>query len=394
MLPSINEPAVFEDNNLNHNNTLQLLLFVDDRLSSQKNIEQIKAYLDNLTKDYQFQLVQLEVIEIGKHPDLVEHFKLVATPALVKINPPPRQTLAGSNLTAQLQKWWSRWQNALQTRQHNGQQEVGSQASILQTCLPSSELIRMSDEIFRLKQEIEELKKQLQFKDQILAMLAHELRSPLTVASIALETIELAKNEQNSQSTAELQDQLYQQAKKQFVIMNKMITDLLETSKTMSSQLSISPEQLPLSALSEEILTNLQTKFKDKNQQLIQDIPQDLPLVYADGELIRQVIVNLLENAIKYTPARGQITLSIIHRTTQKVQVSVYDTGPGIPEEKRERIFDGHFRLKRDEATEGYGLGLALCRKIVNAHYGQIWVENNQHQGQGSCFHFTLPVYR
>ncbi len=381
---------MFGEDNLSKN-ALQLLLFADDRPSSQKNIEEIKAYLDSLNKDYQF---QLEVIEMGKNPHLVEHFKLVATPALVKINPPPRHILAGSDLTAQLQKWWSRWQNALEELQNNSQPEVDAEASILQTCLPSSEFIRLSDEVFGLKQELEELKKKLQFKDQILAMLAHDLRSPLTVASIALETIELAKNEPNSQSTEELQAQLYQQVKKQFVIMNKMITDLLQTSKTMSSQLSISPIDLYLPDLCEEILMSLKTKFKEKNQELIQDIPQDLPLVYADRELIRQLIVNLLENAIKYTPAGGKITLSIIHRTTQKIQVSIYDTGPGIPEEKKERIFDGHFRLQRDRATEGYGIGLALCRKVVNAHYGQIWVENNQHQGKGSCFHFTLPAYR
>ena len=119
---------------------------------------------------------------------------------------------------------------------------------------------------------------------------------------------------------------------------------------------------------------------------------QDVPAVYADEELIRQVIVNLLDNAVKYTPEGGKVTMSILHRTTQKVQVSICDTGPGIPEEKRERIFEGHFRLQRDQGKEGYGLGLSLCRKIIRVHYGQIWVDSVL--GQGSCFHFTLPVYR
>ncbi|MFN7257382.1 MAG: ATP-binding protein, partial [Microcystis sp.] len=122
------------------------------------------------------------------------------------------------------------------------------------------------------------------------------------------------------------------------------------------------------------------------------DIPQDLPPVYADEELIRQVIINLLENGIKYTPAGGEITLSVLHRTTQKVQVSISDTGPGIPEEKQEHIFEGHVRLKRDEGKEGYGIGLSVCRKIIRAHYGQIWVDSVP--DHGSSFHFTLPVYR
>ena len=80
----------------------------------------------------------------------------------------------------------------------------------------------------------------------------------------------------------------------------------------------------------------------------------------------------------------------MLHRTTQKVQVSVSDTGPGIPEATKETIFEGHFRLKRDENQEGYGLVLCLCRKIIRAHYGQIWVDSVPNEG--SCFHFTLPV--
>ena len=174
--------------------------------------------------------------------------------------------------------------------------------------------------------------------------------------------------------------------------MNNMIQELLETSKTVTRQMSILPIEFNLSTLCQEIILNLQPQLTKKNQQLIKDIPQNLPSVYADPELIRQVIVNLLENAIKYTPHNGQITIHVLHKTAQKIQVSIKDNGPGIPEEKRELIFDGHFRLKRDETIDGYGIGLALCRKVINSHYGQIWVDSKPNQG--SCFHFTLPVYR
>jgi two-component system clock-associated histidine kinase SasA len=103
------------------------------------------------------------------------------------------------------------------------------------------------------------------------------------------------------------------------------------------------------------------------------------------------VLINLLDNAIKYTPEGGTIRISCLHRTTQKVQLSICDTGPGIPEENYESIFEERFRLKRDEAKDGYGIGLALCQRIVRAHYGQIWVDSAPNGG--SCFHFTLPVY-
>ncbi|MBE9223687.1 histidine kinase [Cyanobacterium stanieri LEGE 03274] len=365
--------------------SLQLLLFVDNRHSSQQNIQDIKNYLQSLTHEYQF---QLEVLEISKYPHLVEHFKLVATPALVKVNPAPQQTLAGSNLTAQLQKWWDKWQYSLT---HTMNSNSGEEESILQTCLPSSDLIRMSDDIFQLKQEVENLQQQLNFKDQMLAMLVHDLRNPLTAASLAVETIELAINESDQEKIFKLQKRLCQQSKKQFKVMNKMISDLLETSKKTNHQLNIIPVKVNLPILCNELLNSFNQKIQVKNQVLIRDIPQDLPPVYADPELINQVLINLIENAIKYTPNDGTITVAIIHKTTQKIEVSIIDTGSGIPPEKKERIFDGHFRLERDIKQEGYGIGLALCRQVINAHYGQIWVDDNGNQG--SCFRFTLPVY-
>lgn len=367
---------------------LQLLLFVDNRHSSQKNIEQIKEYLQSLSKDYNF---HLQVLEISEYPHLVEHFKLVATPALVKVNPLPRQTLAGTNLTAKLRKYWYKWQTSLEENQ-DVFQDSDEKDSLLQTCLPSSELIRLRDEIFDLKKEVEQLKRQIKFKDQILAMLAHDLRSPLTAASIAVETIELSQTKTEFQCNPSLQQKLFQQTKTQFAIMNKMISELLQASKDMSSQLTIAPMKVNLVSVTEEIINNLQTKLLEKKQYIIKEIPQDLPMVYADPVLIRQVIINLLENAIKYSPENEPITVSILHKTTQQVQVSIIDLGSGIPDTQKQKIFEGHFRLKRDRKEDGYGIGLSLCRQIINAHYGQIWVDDNGNQG--SCFRFTLPVYR
>ena len=160
----------------------------------------------------------------------------------------------------------------------------------------------------------------------------------------------------------------------------------------MNGELKVERTEVSLSHLFKEIFRRYINLLKEKSISLIQDIPEDVPGVYADEELIRQVIINLLDNAIKYTPEDGKVTLSILHRTSQKIQVSISDTGPGIPKEKEERIFEGHFRLQRDQNKEGYGLGLSLCRKIIRVHYGQIWVDSIL--GQGSCFHFTLPVYR
>lgn len=382
---------------------LQLLLFVDERLSSRKHIQGIRSHLDRLRADYVF---ELKIVDVGEQPYLAEHFKLVATPALIKIHPPPRQTLAGSNLVTQLKNWWPRWQRSveelqLQQENHEGNGACGEflpevQQSASSSLASSVELIRLSDEVFRLQKEKEELLEQLHFKDQVMSMLAHDLRNPLTAASIALETLDIDRQPYSDGRIAEitpaLRTRLVEQARTQFRNMERMITDLLQAAKGSSAEFNVRPHKLHLGNLFEEVLGQMNEQFQQKSQQVSSDIPQDLPSVYADSELVRQVLVNLLDNAAKYAPIEGKIKVSVLHRTTQKVQVSVCDNGPGIPEENRDRIFEDRFRLKRDEGKEGYGLGLSLCQKIVRAHYGRIWVDNAPKGG--GCFHFTLPIYR
>jgi len=371
---------------------LSLLLFIDERPSSLEYTQRIQEYLESLRLQQPF---ELQIIAIEKQPHLVEHFRLITTPALVKVSPEPRQTLGGTDLINQLNKWWPHWLLLLQEQQQKIESSEKPQVNALekrQSANYSTEVIELSDEVFRLKKEKEELLEQLKFKDHVLAMLAHDLRNPLTVASMALETLEKAKNAPPQNLPESFQEHWYKQVKIQFQIMNRMIRDLLQASKSMNGRWRLHLDSLNLVEVCQELILEFIPRFLSKNQTFNQDIPQDIPLVYGDRELIRQVLVNLLENAIKYTPESGTINLCIIHRTTQKIQVSIADTGPGIPEEKTEEIFQGHFRLPRDEAKEGYGLGLYLCRQIICAHYGQIWVENLGNQG--SCFHFTLPVYR
>ncbi len=364
---------------------IQLLLFVDDRPSSQETVEQVRSYLKNSETGY---LTRLQVIEIRQQPHLLEHFRLLTIPALIKIAPEPRHTLAGGSLVKQVEKWYPRWLQAIQEAENPS----GEFLEELQTVGYSAELIRLADEIFRLKQEKKELIEQLRFKDQVMEMLAHDLRSPLSAVSMAVETLELAHQDPYQERIAQIEGQLFKQTHHQLRIMNRLITDILQASKHLNGQLSLRWSRLSLPSLCEEIIYQCQDQIAQKFQTLESEIPQDLPPVYADTELIRQVIINLVENAIKYTPNQGKINLCVLHRTNQKIQVTISDTGPGIPQEKQELIFEGHFRLQRDQALEGYGLGLSLCRNIIRAHYGQIWVDSVL--GHGSYFHFTLPVYQ
>ncbi len=388
---------VFPEKSTNPEACLQLLLFADQRPSSKEQIRQIRQFLEKLDSKEAY---ELQVIDVGQQPYLAEYFKLVATPAIVRIFPEPRHILAGSDLVAQLEHWWPRWQLALEEcccaeAKCPTVSEVSNNANSITSVAYVAELIKLSDEVFRLKQETEQLQQQLSFKDRIIEILAHDLRSPLTAASLALETLftstRKAQEKESLQITQALKDRLVQQARSQLRTIDRMITDLLQTATGPSAKLMLQPNQLDIAQFCQEILAEFRGQLQSKSLQLKTDIPSDIPFVYADQERIRQVIVNLLDNALKYTPRGGTLRVSILHRTTQKVQVSICDSGPGIPEENRDRIFQDRFRLERDESQDGYGIGLSLCKRIIRAHYGQIWVDSAINKG--SCFHFTLPVY-
>lgn len=435
------------DQNSNVDTPLQLLLFIDKRPSAREQVRQVRSELKELRATCDF---EIQIIDVTEQPYLAEYFRLIATPALIKIHPEPRQSLAGSNLVGQLRQWWPQWQRSVEeylakasqanpdaekpekvmmaianpgqiaemvapvvAESNDGMKDAAKlepitpeatlvvklgdrttdSASLLKSVSRSVEQIQLADEIFRLRRENEELQHQLQFKDQIISMLAHDLRNPLTATSIALETLEMGYNDgANSRLTPTLTAQLLKHARTQTRAIDRMITDILQAARGTGAELQIRPQRLNISNLCFDVLAYLQERLKAKSLQVEQDIPSDLPTVLADEERIRQVLVNLLDNAIKYTPIGGSITISALHRTTQKVQVSVCDNGPGIPSENQERIFEEHYRLKRDEDKDGYGIGLALCQRIVRAHYGRIWVDSTTNQG--SCFHFTLPVFQ
>jgi len=379
---------------------LQLLLFVDGRPKSRQQVQRIRAYLKELRTEYNF---ELQIIDVGEQPYLAEHFKLVATPALVKIQPEPRQIIAGSNIIAQLKDWWPRWNVAVDTYlklqgdlkdRIDDNSRISSPQSTIHSVAASAELMKLSDQVFHLKQEKEKLQEQLQFKDRVIAMLAHDIRNPLTAAAIAIETLQSNYNIDVGafkRLKPALVAHLLKQARNQTKTIDRMIADLLQVGRGEDTEIPIIPQKMEIGELCLDVLAELRDRYIAKSQIIETDIPQDLPKVYADPERVRQVLINLLDNAIKYTPECGKITIAGLHRTTQKVQLTIGDTGPGIPLENRTRIFEHHYRLQRDQDIDGYGIGLCLCQRIIQSHYGQIWVDSAANGG--AWFHFTLPVY-
>ncbi len=361
--------------------------------------QEIRDKLEVLRAEHAF---ELQVVDVGKQPDLAEHYRVIATPALLKLYPTPRQILAGSNLSDQIDNWWERWQEELIASEDdadagtvNADPQATKQILLSESIGYVSKSIALTDEIFKLKQEKAALLDRLQLQDRAMSVLAHDLRNPLTAAALALGTLEIIHNpadyRANLLEPAQIA-KLIERARTQLQSIDRLVTDILQPLATNTNEVDLRPQKLDLNDLVSGVISQLDLQFQAKSHTIAIDIPLDIPCVYGDPDKLRQVMTNLLDNAIKYTPDRGHIRVSALHRTAQTIQVTIADNGLGIPKENHQHIFQDRHRLDRDLRQSGYGIGLAVCQQIVRAHYGQIWVESSL--GKGSVFNFTLLVYR
>lgn len=353
---------------------LDLLLLAGTRHLGSPDLRTLISFLRQ--EDFGFE-VHLEMADPARHPELLELHRLVATPALVKLSPPPKQVFAGNCLSMQLRNWLPRWQ----------QMEV---VTSLGLSLRASEIdgsrsrreVQLEDQLLVLRQENETLIERLGVQERLLRMVAHELRTPLTAAKLALQSHNLGQIDQ-----LRFRDVL----ERRLNDIEELSSDLLEVGTTRWEAL-FNPQRLDLGQVAAEAILELEKLWVGRDLELVTDIPADLPDVYADQRRMRQVLLNLLENALKYTPEGGRVTLTLLHRTSQWLQVSICDSGPGIPTPEQQRIFRDRVRLPQTSgSTSGFGVGLAVCRRIAEVHGGRIWVVSEP--GEGACFYFTVPVW-
>jgi len=169
----------------------------------------------------------------------------------------------------------------------------------------------------------------------------------------------------------------------------RLVESLLDLGRLEAGQAVLNKTESSIGALIVEAVEEVLPVAEAKGHVVQFELAPDLPTVTADVDMIRRVLINLLENAVKYTRAEGRITVSA-RRDGSQVLVGVRDTGPGIAAHDQERIFDRFTRVHRSGPAKGLGLGLAFCRLAVGAHDGRIWVESEL--GKGANFHFTLPL--
>ena len=252
-------------------------------------------------------------------------------PGLIKLDPAPKQIFAGNAIQRQLQNWLPRWQ------------QLGMVSGLSSSLNPSDTAGGTSQ-------------REMQLEDQLLVLRKKTKRSPhawacrngccgwwpmscapLTAANLALQSYRLEQIKT---------DRFFDVMDRRLEDIEQLSHDLLEVGSTRWEAL-FNPQRLSLAPIAAEAILELEKLWVNRRLELLTDVPSDLPDVYADQRRMRQVILNLLENALKFTPDGGQVSLKLLHRTSQWVQVSVSDSGPGIPTEEQQRIFQDRVGYRR-----------------------------------------------
>jgi two-component system, OmpR family, sensor histidine kinase KdpD len=219
-------------------------------------------------------------------------------------------------------------------------------------------------------------------RNSLLAALSHDLRTPLTVLVGLAESLTLTKpplSPAQFESAEAIQDEARR--------MSTLVSNLLDMARIESGEVKLNLQWQPVEEVVGSALHATQGMLKHHIVEV--HIPRDLPLVHIDALLIERVLVNLLENASKYTPPGSGITLAA-EVIEDQLSVSVSDNGPGLPAGREEAVFQKFTRGERESATPGVGLGLSICRAIVESHQGKIVAARRP--GGGARFSFTLPL--
>jgi len=245
-----------------------------------------------------------------------------------------------------------------------------------------TEFKQMQEGLILAKEEAERSNK---FKDQFLSTMSHELRTPLNAVMGFSDML----SEERYGPLNDRQRRYVTHINTGGRHLLRLINDILDLSKIEAGRLQLAIESVPIKPSFAEVFDCLRPLADKKSQVLVVQSSPDLS-VRADATRFRQVLMNLVGNAIKFTPEGGKIELAA-QQLGEVVRVEVRDSGPGIPAGEQQRIFEAFHRLQQsDKTSEGTGLGLAITRRLVELHGGRLGLESEP--GSGSCFYFTLPI--
>jgi len=234
--------------------------------------------------------------------------------------------------------------------------------------------------------DISELRRLERVRRDFVANVSHEFKTPLTAIQGFAETL-LAGALEDRQNRQRFLEIIRDHARR----LARLTDDLLELSLIEAGKLELEIQPVVAAELTGSCVETTRFRAQQKQQTLQVECPAGLPAARGDRSRLAEVLQNLLDNAVQYTPAGGRIIVRA-RASEGAVVISVSDTGIGVPRAEQERIFERFYRVDAARSREagGTGLGLAIARHIVEAHGGRIWVESTV--GQGSDFHFSIPV--
>jgi signal transduction histidine kinase/DNA-binding response OmpR family regulator len=269
----------------------------------------------------------------------------------------------------------------LQTHAGQMEAEVYLRASEVQEA--NRLLAAANQELLRAKEEAE---RGSNFKDQFLSTMSHELRTPLNAVLGFSDLLADPRYGPLNEKQRRYIDHIHTGGKH----LLSLISDILDLSKIEAGRMELALESITVDAAFSEVLSVMQP-LADKKSHVLSTTSVEAGLaVRADATRFKQVLMNLLGNAIKFTPQGGRIELAA-HLDGGSIRVEVRDNGPGIPPEEERRIFEAFYRLRESgKKTEGTGLGLAITHRLVELHGGELSLKSQV--GQGSCFYFSLPA--
>lgn len=223
-----------------------------------------------------------------------------------------------------------------------------------------------------------------QLRNSLLSSVSHDLRTPLAVITGAASTLRDAPRLEDA-VRRDLTDTILSEAE----ILHRLVRNLLDMTRLEAGAVDVKKEWQPIEEAVGAALERSSRVLGDR--PIVTDLPLDLPLVPYDSILLQQVLVNLLENAAKYTPPDAEVSISA-RAIDSGVEVEVADRGPGLPRGEESKIFGKFYRAEKGRGG-GVGLGLTICKGIITAHGGRIWAETRDpDKGGGASFHFTLPI--
>jgi len=271
-------------------------------------------------------------------------------------------------------------EGALQQAHDELERRVEERTAQLETA--KKEVEEFSYSVVRAKEEVERTSK---FKDQFLSTMSHELRTPLNAV---LGFSDLLADERYGPLN-DRQQRYVSHIHSGGKHLLKLISDILDLSKIEAGRMELTREDVTVASAFVEVISTLYPLAEKKSQALVQQVDPHLH-VHADAMRFKQVLMNLVGNAIKFTPERGRIELAA-RKVDGQVKIEVRDNGPGIPPEQQQRIFEAFVRLtEKGSSTEGTGLGLAITSRLVELHGSKLEIESKS--GEGTCFYFSLPL--